>query len=58
MAPLVRLSQKLDLINFSFKMRNNALNFVNGDDDWSDYLSMIQYTYNTTPDFDFVSVDK
>ena len=28
---------------------DGGLNFVNGDDDWTDYLNIIQYTYNTTP---------
>ena len=28
---------------------DGAKNFVDGTDDWSDYLSIIQYTYNTTP---------
>merc|ERR1719242_958079 len=26
-----------------------GLSFVNGDDDWSDYLPMIQHSYNSTP---------
>ena len=28
---------------------DGAMNFVDGTDDWADYLSIIQYTYNTTP---------
>ncbi|MCP5098791.1 MAG: transposase family protein [Chloroflexi bacterium] len=28
---------------------DNAKNFVDGTDDWSDYLGLIQYTYNCTP---------
>ena len=28
---------------------DGQLNFVGGADDWSDYLSIIQYTYNATP---------
>ena len=28
---------------------DGSLNFVSGLDDWSDYLSVIQYTYNSTP---------
>ena len=29
--------------------RDGGLNFAEGNDDWSDYLGVIQYTYNSTP---------
>ncbi len=38
------LKERLALIAF-----DGRLNFVDGDDDWSDYLPIIQYTYNSTP---------
>ena len=38
------IKERLTLIAY-----DGALNFVEGEDDWSDYLSIIQYTYNSTP---------
>ncbi len=38
------IKERLTLIAF-----DGGLNFVDGDDDWSDYLGIIQYTYNSTP---------
>ena len=38
------IKERLALIAF-----DEAKNFTTGEDDWSDYLSIIQYTYNTTP---------
>ena len=37
------IKERLCLISY-----DGGLNFVTGDDDWSDYLSIIQYTYNNT----------
>ena len=38
------VKQRLSLISY-----DGGLNFVDGRDDWSDYLNIIQYTYNSTP---------
>ena len=38
------LKERLSLISY-----DGGLNFVTGEDDWSDYLPIIQYTYNSTP---------
>ena len=38
------IKERLSLISY-----DGGLDFVTGENDWSDYLSIIQYTYNTTP---------
>eukprot|EP01083_Nonionella_stella_P023845 65945_1 len=38
------MKERLPLITIDFN-----LDFVHGDDDWSDYLGCIQYKYNFTP---------
>ena len=38
------IKERLTLISY-----DGGLNFVNGEDDWADYLGIIQYTYNSTP---------
>ena len=38
------IKERLSLIAY-----DGGLNFVDGTDDWSDYLSIIQLTYNSTP---------
>ena len=38
------VKERLSLISY-----DGGLDFVSGENDWSDYLDIIQYTYNTTP---------
>ncbi len=38
------IKERLALISF-----DGGMNFIDGDDDWSDYLSIIQYTHNSSP---------
>ena len=38
------IKERLSLLAY-----DGGLNFVTGKDDWSDYLSIIQYAYNSTP---------
>ncbi len=38
------IKERLSLIAY-----DGAKNFVDGSDDWADYLGIIQYTYNSTP---------
>ena len=38
------IKERLSLISY-----DGGLDFVSGENDWSDYLDIIQYTYNTTP---------
>lgn len=38
------IKERLALISY-----DSGANFLNGDDDWSDYLPIIQRSYNTTP---------
>ena len=38
------IKERLRLIAY-----DGALNFINGEDDWSEYLGIIQYTFNSTP---------